>query len=115
MEPVWKKALRKAYYKTGDFCNRPVPSVGCERSLAWCAVELYFLWNVLLCSDHAWDCCRTGSRLHFGNMSYQSRDEGLENDSDRKDVGDHCGRRIIFPCKWIEGRMVYVLQYDKAF
>lgn len=42
MEPVWKKALRKAYYKTGDFCNRPVPSVGCERSLAWCAVELYF-------------------------------------------------------------------------
>ena len=53
MEPVWKKALRKAYYKTGDFCNRPVPSVGCERSLAWRTVELYFLWNVLFCIDHA--------------------------------------------------------------
>ena len=32
-----------------------------------------------------------------------------------KGVFCHCGRRIIFPCKWIEGRMVYVLQYDKAF
>lgn len=57
MEPLWKKALRKAYYKTGDFCNRPVPSVGYGQGLAWRTVELYFLWNVLFCIDHAWDCC----------------------------------------------------------
>ena len=65
-----KKALRKAYYKTGDFCNLPVPSAGCERSLAWRTVELYFLWNVLFCIDHAWDCCGAGSRPYFRSVSY---------------------------------------------
>ena len=35
--------------------------------------------------------------------------ENLENNPDCKNMGDHCSWRIIFPCKWIEGRMVYVL------
>ena len=114
MEPVWKKALRKAYYKTGDFCNRPVPSVGCERSPAWCAVELYFYgmyYFVLIMLGIAVEPVRD----HILEVCHIDPETKTENNPDCKDMGDYCSWRVIFPCKWIESRMVYVLQYDKAF
>ena len=47
MEPVCEETYKQIHKADGCIGNRIIPGVGVQRTVAWCELELPFLWHVL--------------------------------------------------------------------